>query len=85
MTVAAFFPTGARKTRRPNTRKLDISRRNLIDEARARIGLRGSIRATRRGIGEKQALARTRDGDVGQTTLLVSKAPSKSMWYGMMI
>ena len=78
MTVAALLPTRAFKTGRTDTAKLDILKRNLVEEARARVGRGRAVGATRGRIGQEQALTGTRDGDVGQATLLLELARVRS-------
>ena len=74
MTVAAFLPARALKTGRTDAAKLDILKRNLVEEARARVGRGRAVGATRGRIGQEQALTGARDGDVGQATLLLELA-----------
>ena len=74
VTVAALLPARALKTGRTDTAKLDILKRNLVEEARARVGRGRAVGATRGRIGQEQALTGTRDGNVGQATLLLELA-----------
>ena len=74
VTVAAFLPARALKTGRTDAAKLDVLERNLVEEARARVGRGRAVSATRGRIGQEQALAGTRDGNVGQATLLLELA-----------
>ena len=74
VTVAALLPARPLKTGRTDTAKLDVLKRNLVEKARARIGRGRAVGATRGGIRQEQALASTRDGDIGQATLLLELA-----------
>ena len=69
--IAPLLPTGAFEARTADTRELDILGRNLVEEARTRVGLGGTVRAARGCIGEEQALAGARDGHVRQAALLL--------------
>ena len=73
-TVAALLPARALKTGRTDTAKLDILKRNFVEKARTRVGGGRTVGATCGRIGQEQALAGTRDGDVGQATLLLELA-----------
>ena len=74
VTVAALLPACALKTGRTDTAKLDVLKRNLVEEARARVGRGRAVGATRGSIGQEQAFTSARDGDVGQATLLLELA-----------
>lgn len=74
VTVAALLPARALKTGRTDTAKLDILKRNLVEEARARVGRSRAVGAARGRIGQKQALTGARDGNVGQATFLLELA-----------
>ncbi len=74
MTVAALLPARTLKTSRTDTAKLDILKRNLVEEARARVGRGRAVGATRGRIRQEQALAGARDGDVGQAALFLELA-----------
>ena len=71
VSVAAFLPARALKTGRTEAAKLDILKRNLVEEARARVGRGRAVGATRCRIGQEQSLTGARDSDVGQATLLL--------------
>ena len=59
------------EARGPDAGELNMLGGDLVLKARTRVGLRGTVGTTRGGVREEQALARTRDGDVGQAALLL--------------
>ena len=71
MAIAALIPACAREPERADALEYEVLARDLLDEAAARVGLDGSEHVAHARVREVEALLGARDGDVGETALLL--------------